>query len=71
MRVYRLHMNGDFADAHSAAVWFTRKSDEPAVRRALMEACQDEGMPAPYIEEFKIPTDKVGLVNFLNRFCNR
>lgn len=71
MKVYRLHVNGDFDDAHSAAVWFTRKSDESRMRRDLMARCHDAHIPPPVLEEFDIPTDKDGLVRFLNRHCNR
>lgn len=72
MKIYRLRMEGDFGDADSRAFWFTRKADERDFRESLRADCLDPAArPDPTLEEFDVPTDKAGLVAFLNRHCDR
>ncbi len=71
MKIYRLHMYGDFGDDDSMGVWFTRKSNTSKIARQLKEDLNwgDEG--DPLLEEFNVPSKKSELVAFLNRYCYR
>ncbi len=72
MKIYRLRMEGDFGNAGSRAFWFTRKADEDDYRANLLSDCCDPvGRPEPTLEELDVPTDKAGLVAFLNKHCDR
>ena len=73
MKIYRVHMDGDFGAADSEGIWFTRKADAPKVARELKSnLCEDENThPEPILEEFDVPAKKSELVAFLNVWCNR
>lgn len=72
MKIYRLHMNGDFGDTDSKAIWFINKAAAPRLKRQLVDACVDaESRPEPELEQFDVSSDKRGLVDFLNKHCSR
>ena len=72
MKIYRVLMSGDFDDGDSRAFWFTRKSEFKKHQRALFESCIDGGTrPDADLEEFDVPSNKDGLVEFLNKNCSR
>jgi len=71
MKIYRLHMHGDFGDGDSMGIWFTRKSNASKIARQLKEASCDDFSPDPILEEFNVPSKKSELLAFLNRYCFR
>lgn len=75
MRIYRLHMNGDFGHCDSKAVWFADKRDAPRLRRELRDSLtlgdDPAARPAPELEAFDVPTTKAALVEWLNDWCDR
>jgi len=67
MKLYRVHMHGDFDACSERSIWFTRKSEYPKNRNALIALCLDaESRPAPVLEAFNVPTTKERLCAFLN-----
>lgn len=71
MKVYRVSMDGDFGDRSSKSIWFSRASDRGRYSRELKGQCHDgDSRPDPRFEQFDIPTDKVGLIGFLNVWCD-
>ena len=73
MKIYRLHMQGDFAAYDSAAIWFTRRADIEKITRELRGMCMDDLdiQMDPYLDEFEVPSRKDELVAFFNRYCFR
>ena len=73
MKIYRLHMNGDFDAYDSAAIWFTRKADIAKITRELRGMCGDDldMQMDPDLNEFEVPSRKDELVAFLNLYCCR
>ena len=63
MRAYRLA--ADNGDGRTCVRFAGSQSEASAARRELMEAC-GVGMRAVALEEVDVPTDKKGLLAFLN-----
>ena len=73
MKIYRLHMTGDFGGCQSHAVWFTRKADIAKITRELKVRCMEDAdmQLDPDLDEFEVPSRKDELVAFLNRWCSQ
>jgi uncharacterized membrane protein YheB (UPF0754 family) len=72
MKIYRLQAIGDFEGTSTLAIWFTRKSDAPRLRRELLDLDQDPAFDTVLdaLQVYEVPTDKRGLVDFLNMYCD-
>lgn len=75
MKIYRVHMGGDFGNCDSKAIWFTNKAEAPKHIQDLYDSLATgdtpESHPRPKMETFDVPTNKAGLVAFLNQWCDR
>jgi len=75
MKIYRLQATGrdPDGDIDNYSIWFTRKSDEPSTRRKLLSLNRTErdffDWQVGALEVHEVPTDKKGLVDFLNENC--
>ena len=65
MRLYRIDAMGDFGAYRSKAIWVGTKSDIPKAKRAIRVSTDDLHV-GPDITEFDVPTNKKGLLEFLN-----
>ena len=76
MKVYRCFakLKADDNNAKkTAAVWYTRKGDNIKSEKAIKNNPKNESYNIVEFKhrEFDIPTNKVGLVEFLNKYCRR
>ncbi len=77
MKVYRclarLRHHDDDKNRRTAAVYYTRKGDKAKSEKAIKAIDKNERYDIHKFThtEFDIPTNKVGLVEFLNKKCNR
>ena len=77
MKVYRclarLRHYEDKGNRRTAAIWYTRKGDNIKSEKAIkaLDINSDYEIYKFDHREFDIPTNKVGLVEFLNKYCKR
>ena len=79
MKVYRCLAKLKPIDAEeegypkTQAVWYTRKGDNIKSEKVIKNDPKNEAHKVQKFthKEFDIPTNKVGLVEFLNKFCKR
>ena len=72
MRLYKVSMDGDFANTDGMSRWTSKLSEIPRLKRELREACLDKGSrPEPSVEALDIIQTRDGLVVFLNKHAVR
>lgn len=72
MKLYRVSLTGDFGDEQAMVIWVASKREIPAARRTILDAIDGTiGTGCnPSVDELVVPTDKRGLIRFLNNYAD-
>lgn len=71
MRLYKVHMEGDFGEHDSMAQWTPRKSDVPALKALLRERLHGEAETHPRVTAVEFLPTVDGILKVLNQHADK
>ncbi len=71
MKLYKVSLDADFGDGDSRAVWTSRKSDIPTLKKELTDAAHLGAWPEPSVDEVAFHPTIQGILSMLNQFASR
>jgi hypothetical protein len=72
MKLYRVSMAGDFGDTGGRAMWASKKSDVPALKREISEERVDANEHCEAdVEIVEFENTKTGILALLNRYADQ